>query len=61
MSTWNSVKETFVDGRTVITADFLNTLQDKVSEIVSVKDYGAVGDGITDDSGSTTKVVTNNI
>ena len=48
--TWNSVQQNYVDGKTVINAEFLNTLQDKVSEFVSVKDFGAVGDGVTDDT-----------
>lgn len=48
--TWNSVQQNYVDGKTVINAEFLNTLQDKVSEVVSVKDFGAVGDGVADDT-----------
>lgn len=48
--TWNSVQQNYVDGKTVINAEFLNALQDKVSEVVSVKDFGAVGDGVTDDT-----------
>ena len=44
----------FVDGSTVITAAWLNsveTARNKVSELaVSVKDFGAIGDGVTDDS-----------
>ena len=48
--TWNSVQQNYVDGKTVINAEFLNTLQDKVSEVASVKDFGAVGDGVADDS-----------
>lgn len=57
---------TFTDNSTVITAAWLNDINDKVyhldlgdsdrslvsklQEIVSVKDYGAVGDGVADDS-----------
>ena len=50
MSTWNSVQKNYVDGSTVINAEYMNTLQSKISEIVSVKDFGAVGDGVADDS-----------
>jgi hypothetical protein len=56
---------TFIDGSTVITAAWLNsvgeyipagtgavttTVQSKLRESVSVKDFGAVGDGVTDES-----------
>jgi len=39
--TWNTEQTNFIDGKTVITANYMNTLQGKVSERVSVKDFGA--------------------
>lgn len=41
---------TFIDKTTVIQADWLNAVNDKCLETVSVKDFGAVGDGVTDDT-----------
>lgn len=40
---------TFTSG-TTITSDWLNGVNDKLKEFVSVKDFGAVGDGIADDT-----------
>lgn len=40
---------TFTTG-TTITSNWLNAVNDKCMEIVSVKDFGAVGDGVTDDT-----------
>lgn len=52
--TWNSVQQNYVDGKTVINAEFLNTLQNKVSESVSIKDFGADPTGVSD---STTALI----
>lgn len=41
----------FVSG-TTITSAWLNGVNDKLKEFVSVKDFGAVGDGATDDTAS---------
>lgn len=40
---------TFTTG-TTITSNWLNAVNDKCLETVSVKDFGAVGDGVTDDT-----------
>jgi hypothetical protein len=41
---------TFVDFQTPITASWLNFIDTKLGRLVSAKDFGAMGDGVTDDS-----------
>ena len=42
---------TFVDGQTVITADWLNNVDTKLTGLsINVKAFGAKGDGVTDDT-----------
>lgn len=43
-------RTTFIPKQTVIEADWLNYVDRKINEIVSVKDFGAVGDGVVDDT-----------
>lgn len=49
MPTYTSDSTTFSAGTTV-TSDWLNWINQKAVERVSVKDYGAVGDGVTNDT-----------
>lgn len=40
----------FVDNATTITADWLNKVDNKLGEFISVREFGAVGDGVADDT-----------
>lgn len=44
---------------TAILEEFVRTIQDKLDDFVSVKDFGAIGDGINDDSGPIQAAITN--
>jgi hypothetical protein len=50
VSGWGSVHAAYVDFTNAGTGGVERTLQAKLSDVVSVKDFGAVGDGVTDDT-----------
>lgn len=50
LSTWETPTSDVINHTVVKTAAVTLSLNDKLSEIISVKDFGAVGNGVTDDT-----------
>jgi hypothetical protein len=50
-ATWlNSINDNIYDVADATSGTVARTLQNKMTELVSIRDFGAVGDGVTDDS-----------